>query len=128
MAPRRPKPPVDSSSVDDASIHFSHPASLGGVGGGGGDTPRTGSVAASTCGAGVLSSWMSLMLQGMQFPPPSSPVGREPPPPDPMSLVELYDPKFGVLTSVKWREQLLDRPHHCQRSPHDVAEIVMALE
>jgi hypothetical protein len=87
-----------------------------------------------TCGSGVLSPWMSKMLQKLpspQVPSGSSPRGKgrgKPAPPPPTTLKELYDPAFEVLPNRKWREQLLDRPLHRQMNPNDVAEIVMALE
>jgi hypothetical protein len=85
-----------------------------------------------SCGAGVLSPWMSRMLASSDAPrEPEAARTRgtgRPEPPPPSTLRELYDPAFEVLPSRKWREQLLDRPAHRQTSPHDVAEIVMGLE
>jgi len=113
-----------SDAYCDQSVRFSHPASLGCDGDSGASVTHS-----STCGAGVLSPWMSEMLQGMRLVPAFDrldPHGS--PAPAASSLEDLYDPSFGVLTSAKWRDQLLLRPPHCRRSPHDVAEIVMSLE
>ena len=45
-----------------------------------------------------------------------------------MSVRELYDARFEVLASSKWREQLLDREAHKRNTATDVAEMVLALE
>ena len=99
---------------------------------------------AVSCGSGVLSSWMTRMLADasdtgvtgsesesiedrLKAARERGRAGRPEPPPA-TTLRELYDPAFEVLPSPKWREQLLDRPVHRRSSPHDVAEIVMALE
>ena len=50
------------------------------------------------------------------------------PPSDPMTLRELYDGRFEVIRSPRWREQLLDRPAHKRNSETDVAEMVLAMD
>jgi P4 family phage/plasmid primase-like protien len=51
-----------------------------------------------------------------------------PPPAEPTTLREMYDPAFEVVTSSKWRKQLLDRCAHRRSTATDVAELVIELE
>lgn len=45
-----------------------------------------------------------------------------------MTVREMYDARYEVITSPKWREQLLDREAHKRSTATDVAEMVLALE
>lgn len=45
-----------------------------------------------------------------------------------MTVRELYDGRFGLIMSPKWREQLLDRPAHKRQTPTDMAEMVLELD
>ena len=45
-----------------------------------------------------------------------------------MTLRDLYDGRFEVIRSSRWREQLLDRGAHKRNSETDVAEMVLSLD
>ena len=76
----------------------------------------------------------SQLIQRLLHEPPASPPPAEyrargaHAPPAPMTLRELYDARFEVIRSPRWREQLLDRPAHMRNSETDVAGMVLALD
>ena len=73
---------------------------------------------------------MQRLLQERPASPPAAEYrarGREAPA-APMTLRELYDGRYEVIRSARWREQLLDRPAHKRNSETDVAEMVLALD
>ena len=77
-----------------------------------------------------MSEWLDQMLTE-PLPAPVCGAMRTsgtPPPPEPKTVVEMYDAKYEVIRSPKWREQLLDRPAHRRNTATDVAEMVLALE
>jgi hypothetical protein len=47
--------------------------------------------------------------------------------PVPMTLVELYDPRFRIIKSTKYANELLFRHEHMRKNATDVADMVIAL-
>ena len=98
---------------------------------------RASSISASASDSGSSQSTVALRMsawlgQMLAVSPSPSPVGFRPPsqsgPPLPTNLRDMYDARFEVLASPKWREQLLDRPAHKRGTATDVAEMVLKME
>ena len=94
-----------------------------------------GSGASRTSGASTATErrLTEVMERLLAQPPPSPPIAEyrrreDAAPREPTTLRELYDGRYEVIRSPKWREQLLDRPAHKRNSDTDVAEMVLALE
>ena len=77
-----------------------------------------------------MTEWLGKMLEDPPATsPPTSRRGQgDPAPAEPSTVAEMYNARFEVIKHPKWREQLLDRPHHRRNTATDVAEMVLALE
>lgn len=89
--------------------------------------------AASSAGGRRVVLASELMERLLHEPPASPPLAEYRArgaalPLEPMTLRELYDGRYEVIRSPRWREQLLDRPAHKRNSETDVAEMVLALD